>query len=342
MKITDSSVLMGSQRTYTEVTEERTNLRFWIDAPRAATTDRVSISREAARACQGCMPAEDMGADEDLLQDMGLEVTLKRLITEILSGRKVKVMRTEDLSQEQGTTAPAEPAGAGESSETSEGWGLDYSHETLYREKEAVSFDAKGVVRTADGKEIAFSLRLDMSREYMEANSVRIRAGDALKDPLIINFEGTAAQLSRDTVAFDIDADGIDDQLPMLAGLRGYLAMDVNGDGIITDGGELFGPSTGNGFKELAAYDSDGNLWIDENDEAFSRLSVLTFDAQGNQVLGSLKDRGVGAVYTPSSATQFDLKDQASGELLGRVQSSGIYLAENGSAGTIQQVDLKV
>ena len=31
--------------------------------------------------------------------------------------------------------------------------------------------------------------------------------------------------------------------------------------------GQAFGTKTGNGFSELAEYDSDGNGWIDENDE---------------------------------------------------------------------------
>jgi hypothetical protein len=50
----------------------------------------------------------------------------------------------------------------------------------------------------------------------------------------------------------------------------------------------------------------------------------------------------VGAISTAYSSTQFDLKDQPSGGFLGRLRASGIFLAENGTAGTIQQVDLKV
>lgn len=338
MKITDATMLLSSQRTYSEVNEERTDFRFWVDPQRTPNADRVSLS-QAARSCAQC---ESKGRDELLDQDMELEISLERLITELLSGKKVKVVRMDDVSRSPEAEVPAKKAAPDEPEQTSEGWGLDYFHETLYQEKEAVSFETRGIIRTADGKEVGFSLRLDMSREYVERNSIRIRAGDALKDPLIINFDGTAAQLTDRTFGFDIDSDGNDEALPILAGGKGYLAIDLDGDGMITNGSELFGPSTGNGFQELSAYDSDGNSWIDENDDAFSRLSVLSFDAEGNQVLRGIRERGVGAIYTQYSSTQFDLKDQASGDLRGRVRSSGVYLTESGGAGTIQQVDLKV
>jgi hypothetical protein len=46
-------------------------------------------------------------------------------------------------------------------------------------------------------------------------------------------------------------------------------------DGRVNDGRELFGPITGDGFAELAAYDDDGNNWIDENDGIYDNLSIV-------------------------------------------------------------------
>jgi len=338
MKITDSSLLLGSQRTYAEAFEEKTDLKFWIHPAGSPVGDRVSISQDA-RVCSECNSPKN---DGDGMQDMDLEISLERLITEILSGRKVRILRTEDLKQSQTLDAPAESANPDESAQASEGWGLDYSHESVYTEQEAVSFNATGVIKTADGRELNFALRLDMSREYVERNSIRIRAGDALKDPLIINFDGTAARLGSRSFGFDIDADGTDESLPDLAAGKGYLAIDLNSDGKINDGHELFGPKSGNGFSELSRYDDDGNGWIDENDNAFSWLSVLSFDETGAQVIKGIASLGIGAISTASSSTRFDIKDQMNGDLLGRVRASGVYFAENGTAGTIQQVDLKV
>ena len=42
---------------------------------------------------------------------------------------------------------------------------------------------------------------------------------------------------------------------------------------------------TGNGFSELAEYDSDGNGWIDENDEVYDQLKVWVKDENGKDKL---------------------------------------------------------
>lgn len=44
-------------------------------------------------------------------------------------------------------------------------------------------------------------------------------------------------------------------------------------NGKIDDGSELFGARTGNGFNELAKYDSDNNHFIDAGDPVFSNLA---------------------------------------------------------------------
>ena len=123
-----------------------------------------------------------------------------------------------------------------------------------------------------------------MTRVYVEQTDISLRLGDAVKqkkDPLVINFNGSAAQLTSTKFSFDIDTDGTTENISFAAPGSGFLALDKNHDGKINDGSELFGPASGNGFKELAAYDQDGNQWIDENDAVFSRLKVWSKDGEG-------------------------------------------------------------
>jgi hypothetical protein len=216
-----------------------------------------------------------------------------------------------------------------------------YDYYESHYESEATSFSAEGVVRTADGKQINISLELNMSREFFTEQSINIRAGDALKDPLVINFDGNAAQLTQREFSFDIDADGRSDQIAFVQPGSGFLALDKNADGMINDGSELFGPQTGNGFEELAAYDLDNNQWIDENDAIYEGLRIWSKDSDGNDQLVALGERGVGAIYLGRIDTPFLLKDSAN-ETLGAVQESGIYLQEEGGVGTIQRLDLVV
>jgi hypothetical protein len=160
-------------------------------------------------------------------------------------------------------------------------------------------------------------------------------------DPLVINFDGAAAQLSDTKFSFALDNDGTLDQLSFLKPGSGFLAFDQNQDGIINNGSELFGPSIGNGFKELSQYDQDQNGWIDENDSIYEKLRIWTKDQDGKDTLFALGQKGIGAIYLGNINTEFSLKN-ASNQALGELRSTGIFLREDGTAGTVQQVDLVV
>ena len=128
----------------------------------------------------------------------------------------------------------------------------------------------------------------------------------------------------------------------MLGNGRGFLAFDKNGDGIINDGSELFGALTGDGFSELALYDEDGNGWIDEADSIFSKLRVWTKDENGKDILLSLKEADLGAIYLNRVSTEFSVNNTETNEQNAQVRSTGVYLKESGGAGSIQQIDFAV
>jgi hypothetical protein len=162
-----------------------------------------------------------------------------------------------------------------------------------------------------------------------------------LRDPLIINFDGKAVELSGKRFEFDLDADGKTEALQGLSSGSAYLAIDSNADGCINDGSELFGTRSGNGFADLAKLDDDGNSWLDESDAAFDTLRLWQRDAAGHDTLSSLRDKGVGALYLGSVDTPFSLTDNEN-RLLAQIRASGVYLREDGRAGSLQQVDLAV
>lgn len=220
-----------------------------------------------------------------------------------------------------------------------QGFGFAYDSYESYEESESTSFAAGGVVKTKDGREINFQLALNMNREFRQEESLSIRGGQAQIDPLVINFDGDTVELTDSKFEFDLDADGEDESISFLQSNSGFLAFDRNGDGQINDGSELFGPSTGNGFSELATYDQDGNRFIDEGDAIYDKLSVYNKNADGEDQLTSLRDAGVGAIYLESVSTEFSLNDE-NNEQDGQLRSSGIYLEEDGGVGTVQQVDL--
>lgn len=193
--------------------------------------------------------------------------------------------------------------------------------------------------RTPDGEEIDIDVSLVMGRKFASEKSLELSIGGALQDPLAINFQGTAAELTERTYHFDLDTDGETEQIHFVGPNSGFLALDRDNSGTIDDGSELFGARTGNGFAELAAHDEDGNQFIDEADSIFESLRIWQKD--GDDRLLALGQSGGGAIYLDHHDTPFQVKDEAN-QLQGAVRSSGIYVKEGGGTGTVQQLDLVV
>lgn len=216
---------------------------------------------------------------------------------------------------------------------------LVYHHKVTFYESENTYFKARGRVKTADGREIAINVDVGMSREftaYYEENYGFAKVNTC--DPLVINLNGNVAQLSDQKFFFDLDADGEKEEIAKLESGSGYLSLDKNGDGIINDGSELFGPKSGNGFGDLAAYDEDDNGWIDENDEIWSKLKIWCKDEKGNDKLYTLAESGVGAICLQNVETNFTQGNAES--VKGYIRKTGIFLYENGNVGTLQHLDL--
>ena len=207
-------------------------------------------------------------------------------------------------------------------------------------EEEATTFTTTGTVNTDDGRSIDFNIEASMSRRFVSATESSYTNKLNLMDPLVINLDGNVTGVSDLKFYFDLDCDGEEESISLLSEGNAYLALDKNGDGQINDGSELFGTASGDGFADLAEYDEDANGWIDENDSIFSKLKVWSAAADGTMVLEDLKSAGVGALYLGSAQTEFTLKDAVSGDTDAVIRSTGLFLFEDGRAGTLQQVDL--
>lgn len=350
MKIDSFDIGMSSQHSSSKQLSITETLRTWAGPQRpdfeggnrsnpapAAQATRVSISAAGQQAATHANdisgPAPQAIPAPQSTNDPGMLLLIS--LVEAMTGQKVRVFNPNELQPAGDAGLAPQPA-----ANPRQGWGVEYdSHETL-RESEQTRFSAQGVIQTSDGKQIRFSLSLVMQREFVQQSDITIRKGDGVKkDPLVINFGGSAAQLTDTQFSFDLNNDGQAAQISFVTPGSGFLALDKNGNGKIDNGSELFGPQSGNGFAELAAYDSDGNHWIDQNDAAYARLRVWSKDASGSDMLSTLAQRNVGALYLGNADTPFELKNAAH-ELQGQVRSSGVYLREDGSAGTMQQVDL--
>ena len=354
MRIASAAVQMDASHTKQQSHEIKVAVRS-VAVNRAATDSESGESQagpsvvlsESGKALQSGEAAAIQQSIDDSENDPKLR--LIRSLVAMLTGKEIKSLTASAHKLEASALVVQTPSTANaqttpaQSASPSSATVVEYSRRESYSESEQTSFSAAGVINTADGKQIAFSLSLSMSRSYYEESSTTVTIGDTrqLQDPLVLNFDGEAAQLTDQRFAFDLDSDGDKESINFVAGGSGFLALDRNGDGQINDGSELFGATSGNGFGELAALDDDHNGWIDENDAAFTQLQVWTKDGNGNDQLSTLKDANVGAIGLDHVATSFDLKD-ANNDLQGRIRSSGVFLQEDGQVGSVQQIDLTI
>lgn len=206
-------------------------------------------------------------------------------------------------------------------------------------EEESTTFEGKGTALTEDGRSIDFNLSFSLSSRLTEYAGMSVSSAVNMIDPLVINVGKEITHISDQNFFFDLDCDGIDEKISAPSAGSGFLTYDKNGDGIINDGSELFGARSGNGFKDLSAYDSDNNGWIDESDEIYGKLQIWLRNEDGTDTLMSLKEADVGAIYLGSASTEFAERN-SSLVMAGMLRASGIFLRESGGVGTVQQLDL--
>jgi hypothetical protein len=348
MKIEQSAIYMLSGHKRNEEYTRTEKLEAWTGPPpgsnQSQDMDSLTISREISNSVSASLAeAQESYNLDDIDETLDPNLSVLKKLIELLTGRKIDLINPAQLNETPDVSAHgAEDNSETSSAETSEGWGVRYDRQTTFTESEQTGVAINGMVKTSDGKEIAFNLNIQMSRSYMEQTGLSIRLGDATRiDPLVINFNGTAAQLSDWKFEFDLNADGLNENIPFVTPGSAILVFDKNDDKQVNDGSELFGPSTGNGFTELAALDEDKNNWIDENDSAYNLLSLWQRDETGNESLVSLAQAGVGAINVGCITSPFDLKDQ-NNNLKGQILQTGLYLGNDGTEGSIQQLDLVI
>lgn len=174
-------------------------------------------------------------------------------------------------------------------------------------------------------------LTIGLPDDASESEGDRKRANDKYndsknwqppRDPLVLDLNGGGIKtvgIGNKPILFDHNGDGIKTATGWVDGAEGLLALDLNGNGVIDSGQELFGDNTlladgrlaTNGFEALAQHDSNGDGKIDRNDAIFAKLRIWK-DAnqdgisQANE-LTSLAQEGIASINLQATQTHVDL-----------------------------------
>ena len=113
--------------------------------------------------------------------------------------------------------------------------------------------------------------------------------------PLLIDLDGSSSPSvltslipdgefeEENSVSFDLNGDGVIEEIEWIEPIAdGLLAIDLDGDGLITSGLELFGTAHGDsdGFYRLATFDIDDNGWV----EGVEALELLIWVDDGDGI----------------------------------------------------------
>jgi hypothetical protein len=125
-------------------------------------------------------------------------------------------------------------------------------------------------------------LRLEMKCAW--PNPPNVAFAIAIRDPLLLDLDGGGIKTVglNAGIHFDHDKNGHKELTGWVAPGDGALMLDMNGNGRLDSGRELFGGMTvlpngvtaANGFQALAYYDANGDGRIDANDPVWSQLRV--------------------------------------------------------------------
>lgn len=192
-------------------------------------------------------------------------------------------------------------------------------------------------------------INLETEPEEEEEETPETNQAETQRSPIILDLDGDGIEtLALGSNYFDHDGDGLSERSGWVSPDDGLLVHDRNGDGLVSDGSELFGNSTvlhngqkaANGFQALAEYDDNGNGQVDAQDASFSSLKVWR-DLNGNGVsdqgeLQGLADAGVRSIATAyTNSARVDANGHA------HKQQGTIVLAD-GTASTAADVWFKV
>jgi len=141
--------------------------------------------------------------------------------------------------------------------------------------------------------------------------------------PLVLDLDGDGLSLTgpEDGVLFALSGNH-----PVRTGWiapgsgDALLAIDLDGDGVIGSGRELFGEATTgwapDGFAALARHDANGDGWLDGFDPDFGRLLVWRDDGDGVTRSGELSTLAqAGVLGIPLAARRVGVRDASGNEL---------------------------
>ncbi|HEU0097414.1 MAG TPA: cadherin domain-containing protein [Allosphingosinicella sp.] len=165
--------------------------------------------------------------------------------------------------------------------------------------------------------------------------------------PVVLDLagHGLSGAFSTHTVPFDLDGSGIKQPVRWLSSGFAFLALDRNGDGIVSTRSDIsfIGdlPGAASDLEGLAAYDSDGDGQLDADDARYGSFVVWEdSNSDGISQAGeqkSLSEAGIASISLAGAPTGQRL-DNVSGNV---IANSSTFTRSDGTTGAVGDVALR-
>lgn len=345
MQISAATVSLSSSHIQTERVERSEKIDAWVETP-AATVGLSDAARAAGQLAAGLDtdPSSSAAGETPTLEEeaAGDPLLNTLLLLKAMTGRKVELLDPKDLDADQEEAlAELRAEAASMAPPDRAGWGVIVERKETHERFERTDVHISATLKTEDGRTLKLDLKRMQERFERKESVETLRFGDAVapaKDPLVLDFGLPGTSTTHDGPLLDLDLDGDLERLPGLGPTSAWLVHDRNGDGSLTDGSELFGPTTNDGYRELARLDQDGNGFVDAGDAAWSRLALWEHTPTGGRLV-ALASRGVGALFVGSVSAAFELRGP-DGQPSAQQKAMSFWVGENGSVGSTRRVDL--
>jgi hypothetical protein len=191
----------------------------------------------------------------------------------------------------------------------------------------------EGYGEWADSAADAELLRMQQTEKELgpgkDADERESRVAGGIASPIAVDLNGdgvhTAGFVHHD-VAFDITGDGAAERTAWLSPDDAFVVHDVDRDGVVDGAAELFGGAErGEGYAELAAFDSNRDGRVSSRDDAFASLSLWQDrNSDGQTDAGEL--RSLGDAGVDDLALSYVNRDQwEAGNLIGEVSQAKVH-----------------
>lgn len=165
------------------------------------------------------------------------------------------------------------------------------------------------------------------------------------RDPLVINFSNSkdfeylSVNEEGNNAYFDLDKNGFAEKTAWIGENCGFLAIDLNGNGIIDDGGELFsnyyvkknGELATSGFDALMDLNSnDTDMVINKDDDCFDDLYIWIdkgVDGKSEGELFTLEEKGIVSISLNHTEHKEETSDNSGDVII--TEKSVVVLKDN-------------